>query len=217
MARHDCLPQTMTPENLADWIKSNKVEVVNHIEKFPLTEEEIAEFQRSSSVASRQIDKLKDTKKYFTTLVDKGTPYSISIDDHTPVSVTIPPTKGIKVLEANRKYADDQIEKGYKEEITTIYLIPWPEYEKMVAVDIEGYEWQKYSRTMSKDEVRQHGKPILSASTEIRDVLEEQGIEIERVEGKEVKLTKKDKKESKKMNLLEDENPFRLGDDEQPI
>lgn len=220
--RHECTPQTMTPENLADWIKSNKVEVTNHIEKIPLSDEEINEFQRSSSLASRQIDKLKDTLKYFKALIDKGTPWNFAISDHVPISVTIPPTKGIKVLEANRKNADDQIEKGYREEVTSIYLIPWPEYKKMVAVDIEGEEWSKYSREMTLDEVRQHGKPILSASTEIKDALEAQGIEIERVQGKEVKLVQKKRKKDEEPvdeNLVsdvdfEDDESF---DEEQPI
>jgi len=164
---HECLPQTMTPSNLADFIRSNKVDQINHVEKIPLTAEEIAQYEKDSSLASRAIDKLKDTEDYIKRLIKKGTPFDRNLGpegSHRPVDVTIPPTKGIETLEANRKYADQQIEKGFKEDITAIYFIPWPEYEKMVAVSIEGVEWSKYSRGMSQDEIMQHGKPILKAS-----------------------------------------------------
>lgn len=204
--RHDACPSTMTIENLADWITSNKVDVINHVEKFPLTADEINEFQRSSSLASRAIDKLKDTVKYFTETVKNGTPWDPATENNRPVSVTIPPTQGVKVLEANRKFADRQLENGYREEVTSIYLIPWPEMEKMVAMDITGEEWSKYSRQMTKDEVRQHGRPILSAAQELRENLAEAGIEITKVEGNTVHMTASDKKKRKR-DLLDDDQP----------
>lgn len=172
MARHECTPSTMTISNLADWIRSNKVDVINHTEKIKLTEEEETELQKQSSLASRAIDKLKGTLDYIKELINNGTPWDSATNNHRPVSVTIPPTQGVKILEKNRKFADDQLEKGYKEEITPIYMIPWPEHEKMVAMDIMGEEWSKYSRAMSPDEVSQHGKPILRASRNM-DLLDE--------------------------------------------
>lgn len=207
--RHHSLPISMTPEQLADYIRSNRVDTVNHLEKINLTDEEKAKLAMESSLASRAIVRLENLLKEFTTIIKKGTPWDMNVGedgDHRPITFTIPPSKGLEKLKSNRLFADDQIEKGYREEVTPIYFIPYPEYEKMVAVDIEGNEWSNYSRPMSRDEVRQHGKPILSASQDIKEILEDQGIEIERVKGKEVKLKKTDKKK----DLLSD-------DDDQPI
>ena len=205
--RHDACPSTMTIDSLADWIRSNKVDVVNHTEKIKLTEEEQVELQKQSSLASRAIDKLKDTLKYITELIQNGTPWDSSTNAHRPVSPTIPRTQGIKILEKNRKFADDQLEKGYKEEITPIYMIPWPEHEKMVAMDIMGEEWTKYSRGMSPDEIMQHGKPILrSAAHKFREDLAASGMRIEGTDddGSTVISTGHEKK--KKRSLLDDED-----------
>lgn len=172
MARHECCPATMTVENLADWIVSNKIDLVNHTEKIPLTDEEVIELQKASSLASRQMDKLQDTLKYITEMVKNGTPWDTATENHRPVSVTIPPTSGIKVLEANRKFADRQLDSGYREDITPIYFIPWPEHEKIVGMSITGEEWSRYSRAMSKDEVLQHGRPLLSVNKR-RDLIDD--------------------------------------------
>lgn len=214
MARHELCPSTMTVENLADWIRSNKADVFNHTEKLPLTEEEINEYQKASSLASRAIDRLKDTLKYITDTIKNGTPFDTNVMDHRPLTVTIPPTKGITSLEANRKFADRQLENGYKEDITTLYLMPWPEFRKMVAVSIEGEEWSKYSRDMSEDEYRQHGRPVLEASAEVKAVLEENGLKITEAKGNKARVEKvakhKDKEDRPHLSLLDD-------DDDQPI
>lgn len=202
--RHDVCPATMTPENLADWIRTNKIEVFNHTEKHPLNEEEIAAFERQSSMATRQIAKLDSLVDYFQGLIKNGTPFDTGLNDHKPVSVTIPPTKGKKVMEANRDYATDQLEKGVREDITPIYMMPWAEFDRIVAIDIEGKEWSKYSRPMTDDEKRQHGKPILRASVSIQEALDKSGIEIESVSGKEVKLTKKKRNKPEPEGLLGD-------------
>ena len=123
--RHECVPQAMTPEQLADWIKSNKVDINNHIEKINLTEDEKAKLAMESSLASRQINKLEELEKYFKTFIKKGTPWDTNVGengDHRPLTVTIPPTKGLEKLKANRLFADGQIEKGYREEITPVYF-----------------------------------------------------------------------------------------------
>lgn len=195
--RHDICPLTMTPEQLADWIRSNKVDQVNHSEKIPLTEEEINTFQRDSSLASRSIDKLKQTLKYFTALIKKGTPWDSITEHHKPISVTIPPSKGLEKLQANREFADMQLEQGYREDVTSLYFIPWPEYEKMIAMTIEGEEWSSYSRRMTEDEVKQHGKPILRASADMLDVLEANDIEIEKIDGRKNEVTLKKKSKNK--------------------
>lgn len=222
--RHHSLPMTMTPEQLADYIRSNRVDTVNHVEKINLTDGEKAKLAMESSLASRAIVRLENLLKEFTTIIKKGTPWDMNVGedgDHRPITFTIPPSKGLEKLKANRLFADDQIEKGYREEITPIYFIPYPEFDKMVAVDIEGNEWSNYSRYMSKDEIRQHGKPILSASQQLREGLAEAGITIEKVDGNTVHMTadpskKKNKKKEKDL-LSDDEDPTGGFDMDQPI
>lgn len=196
--RHEICPSTMTVNNLADWVRSNKVDIINHVEKFPLTPEEINDLQKSSSLASRALDKLKDTLKYISELIKNGTPWDPATENNRPVSVTIPPTQGVKVLEANRKFADRQLESGFREDITPIYFLPWPEYKKMVALDITGEEWSKYTRRMTDDELMQHGRPILSeAARQFKDGLAESGMRVEGVKDGEVIITTGHKKKSK--------------------
>lgn len=213
--RHHSLPYTMTPEQLADYIRSNRVDTVNHVEKINLTDGEKAKLAMESSLASRAIVRLENLLKEFTTIIKKGTPWDMNVGedgDHRPITFTIPPSKGLEKLKANRLFADDQIEKGYREEITPIYFLPYPEYEKMIAVDIEGNEWSNYSRQMSKDEVRQHGKPILSAGQQFRESLAEDGMHISGVDEDgtvNIVAGEKPKKKRGQKNLLDD--------DEQPI
>lgn len=205
--RHHSLPATMTKEQLADYIKTNRVDTVNHVEKIQLTDPEKQKLAMESSLASRAIKRLEDLLKEFSTFVKKGTPWDTNVGedgDHRPITLTIPPSKGIEKLKANREFADNQIEKGYREEITPVYFIPYPEYERMIAVDIEGNEWTVYSRAMSKDEVRQHGKPVLQASQSVKDALDEAGIEVDHVKGKTVSLRKK----KQDINLMDDDQPI---------
>jgi hypothetical protein len=165
--RHHSLPQTSTPEQLAEWIQLNKVDTFNHEEKIQLTEEEIQNFEHQSALASRQIMKLTDVEKYFKELIKKGTPYSMEKEAHEPINVTIPPTKGKDALTANMEFANKQLELGYKLDITHLYLVPNPEESMMVMVDIEGVEWPGYSREMTKDEINQH-KPLLRGSAAVK-------------------------------------------------
>lgn len=165
--RHHSLPQTSTPEGLAEWIQLNKVDQHNHVEEIPLTEEEIQQFEHQSSIASRSIDKLQNVEKFFKETLKNGTPYNRDSDKNEPVNVTIPPTKGLTVLKANREHADKRLELGYKEDITNLYLVPNPEESTMVMVDIEGNEWAQYSRNMTKDEINQF-KPLLKGSGSLK-------------------------------------------------
>ena len=56
-------------------------------------------------------------------------------------------------MKANRKFADDQIEKGFREEVTMLYAIPVPEKKRIVYVTIEGEEFEQYSTDMTKDQL----------------------------------------------------------------
>lgn len=142
---HPVLPQTYTPENLAIWIKQNSLEQKAHIEEIELTAEEIAELEHRSSAAMRALDKLESQMKTIQEIFKKGTT--------EPYDVTIYPTKGMEVLKANRKYADDSIEKGVREETTMLYAIPWPEKKRIIYVTIEGVEFEQYGTDMSKEQL----------------------------------------------------------------
>jgi hypothetical protein len=153
---HPSLPSGKTIENLAQWITSNQKEVINHSTKIPLTPEEISQLEHDSSVASRGIDELDEVKESFMHFYKKGTAWDG--DKFLPSVVTIPGSKGVDVLKANRAFADALIKKGYNEDITVIYLLPYPEESMMVALTIEGHEVPKYSRKMTKEEDKNYGK-----------------------------------------------------------
>lgn len=164
--KHPALPQTLTPENLAVWIKENALEVIQHEEKIALTEEVVRELEHKSSLASRKIDELKETEKLFKNILNNGTDVDPDQFDeqgkpkHIPQDVTIPPTKGLKLLQENREWADKQLRDGFKLEVTPVYLIPFPEESMVIGFDIEGTEVEQYSREMTAEEA-DNNKPLL--------------------------------------------------------
>lgn len=198
--KHLCVPQTLSPEALADWIQTQKVDQENHIEQIPLTMDEIVELEHTSSLASRAIDKLLATKKYFDDLIKKGTSYDNATETYRPATVTIQPTKGMDALKANREFADKQITLGHKEEITALYLIPYPEQSKMIMVNIVGVEWPDYSRDMTGDEVNQF-KPLLKAIA--KETIAETATIVD---------SKADKKKKKEEKIAADEALFPEGE-----
>jgi len=149
--KHECLPTGKTPENLAVWIMENNAGEIQHIEKTPLGPEKIAELEHTSSLASRAIDRLETIKKEFMEVLTGGTN-----DEETPYDTTIPPTKGLKILKANRAFADKQIEQEFSEETITLYLIPWTSMNIMVATDIEGFEWPEYTKPMTQEQINSY-------------------------------------------------------------
>lgn len=155
---HLALPQRMTPENLAQWITTNSVEERTHEEKIDLTSDEIQVFEHDSSVASRAIDRLDDLKEKFVTHLKEGT--------QDPIDFTIPPTKGLKVLQENREFADKQIEQGYRTEITELYFIPYPETRKLICVDATGEHWENYDMKMNPPQIQKYAKPLLEQDEE---------------------------------------------------
>lgn len=197
---HPSLPQSLTPENLASWIQDNRAEVYNHTEQVPLDEETTQALEHKSSMASRRIDELKEVEKNFKMFLQNGTPVDHNTEvaedqepKHLPHSITIPPSKGTKLLTKNREWADKQLRDGYKEEITPYYLIPFIEEEMLIAVDIEGREHAEYSRAMSEEDIEKYAKPILSEIAETVSMFPE--------------ATKKDKKKKKEKAEPEEELP----------
>lgn len=155
MAKHPGLPSTLTPENLADWIKTNAIEVIEHVEKTELDEDQVHELEKKSSLASRALDRLDAIKNDFMETLKEGTP-----DEETPMDFTIPPTRGTKIIKANRAFADKQLEQGFQEENIPLYIIPYPEESQMVAFDITGNEWPEFTKDMTSEQINQH-KPML--------------------------------------------------------
>lgn len=162
------LPQTFTKEKLAQWITDNAKDTINHEEKVELTPEAISELEHKSSLMSRAIDDLTDVKKEFMDFLTNGTPIDplqVVKDDeepkHSPQSVTIQPTKGLKILTARRLSADQQLRDGYKTDVTKVYLIPFPEEHRMIAVDVEGNEYEQYSRSYTEVEEEKYTLPVV--------------------------------------------------------
>lgn len=197
---HRALPQTMTPENLAEWIKKNCIDKKIHEERIPLEEHQITDLEHRSSVASRQIDKLERQLKEITDQFKNGTT--------EPIHITIPFTKGLKTLTANREFADGCIEKGFTEENTTLYGIPFPEREVILFCDIEGQEYETYQENMTPEQIKFHGnlfkeeeslqesvskqqkakKSINKVAKDFHDGLAESGMKVSKVEGSTVTI-----------------------------
>lgn len=150
---HYALPQkTMTPENLAKWITENKVEDKVHEEKVDYTDAEIAEFEHQSSLASRAIDRLSDIMDKFKSAINDGTP--------EPRDFTVPETKGLKVLKANREFADGQIEIGHRIIPTQLYGLPCTQNGKICFFDAEGRHWEEYDHKMNPFQEEKYGSPL---------------------------------------------------------
>ena len=154
--RHRCCPETYTAEQLGVWIEENQKSVRTHVDKIPLTPEEVHELEKASSLASRSMDRLNDIVVEFKDIIKKGTKYDG--EKFLPYDITIVPTKGMDALKANRSHADGILEKGYNEEETKLYIIPFPDEKTMVAVDIEGQEWPDYTKSMTEAEEQLYGK-----------------------------------------------------------
>lgn len=159
--RHPTIPVTLTPEALGQWIMKTKIEMKTHVDKVPLEQAQIIDLEHKSSLASRAIDRLESQLKTIKAHFANGT-----VD---PVPLTIYPTKGLKALEANRKFADDCIAKGYTEESTMLYGIPWPERDQIVYVDIEGEEFEDYRQEMDIDQKSLYGGSLFKEEESLQE------------------------------------------------
>lgn len=158
-SRHLVLPQKgMTPEELGTWIVNNNIETRIHEEKIDYTPEEIAAFEHNSAAASIAERKLVDLFNSFKEPLNDGCEEEIKF--------TIEPTKGIKVLKANREYADKQIELGYRMESTTLYGIPYPVSKKIIFVDIQGAHWEQYDYRMNPFQIDKYTSPLFEKDDE---------------------------------------------------
>lgn len=150
---HLALPQKqMTKEQLAQWLTENRIEEKCHEEHVDYTDAEIAEFEHQSSLASRAIDRLTIIAESFKKALNEGTV--------EPQNFTVPETKGLKVLKANREYADGQIERGYQIVPTQLYGLPCTANGKICFFDIMGEHWEQYDYKMNPFQEEKYGSPL---------------------------------------------------------
>lgn len=191
--RHRSLPQTITAEQLGKWITEHQKKVIDHSTKTPLTPKEVSELEHKSAAASGAIYALAEVETRFKDFIKNGTPFDGT--QHQPQDVTIPPTKGKKELEANRLHANSVLKKGYNEDITEIYIIPFPEESTMVAVDIVGNEWVDYTKQMTEQEEGLYGKLFVKEKDGKMRQLELSEVDVNKHSGTAEIKTKKSKVE----------------------
>jgi hypothetical protein len=163
---HAALPQTMTVESLAQWITENRKDTIVAKATKIITDEERSEYEHISSDCSQKLDELEEIKKEFTDKLTNGT-YDPEVDDENGKIITIPATVGTKKLTEERKRVDKLLRDGHTVEKTTLYMIPWPEEKRMIAFDVEGQEWEEFSRVMREDEINQYRTLFESAPVQI--------------------------------------------------
>lgn len=197
---HKSLPQTLTPENLGQWILKNHVEKKIHEERIPLDDSQVADLEHRSSLASRALDKLKaqleEIKEYF----KEGTIEAIPF--------TIYPTKGISTLTANREFADSSIEKGYTEEKVPLFGIPVPEQELVIYVDITGTEYAAYQEHMTAEQKIMHNSLFKEESLQEEVSKQQKGKKKQPIEG--FTVTGGSGSQTDPIVLVKDEEPGKL-------
>ena len=149
---HPSLPQTKTPEQLGEWIQENKINQIIHIEKTDLSEEEIQKIEHKVATVTKQLYDLDSLKKEFMETLNKGTDFDQTSETFLPQDFTIPPTKGIKKLEENRKYYSQILKDGFTTAEVQLFAIPNPEGETIVYVNIEGEENEFYRENMTEEQ-----------------------------------------------------------------
>lgn len=141
----------MTPERLGVWIAENSHESRVHTEEVPLTEEQKIDFAQKITRSTAAIYELQDIKAEFENTLKSGTLFQDG--NHTPMSYTIPPTKGLKALEANRQYYNRVLKQGFLENKTDLFGIAWVEGKRVVFVDGAGKYY--YDEAMKEDKSKE--------------------------------------------------------------
>lgn len=153
---HASLPQTMTPENLAVWIKDNAIDQVVHDKVTKLDQDEIHAYEHKVATVCQALDDLESLKKDIDKIFKDGTDYDPGKDVFLPKQVVIPATKGTKALEANRKYYTSILKDGCITEHITLYAIPFPEEETIVFVNSQGEENESYRQAMTEEQKKEY-------------------------------------------------------------
>lgn len=119
---HKSLPQELTLSELFEWLKRNSIEDFMDEIKNYFKPEEIAEFEHESSAAGRERNRIEAILKEVTTLIKKGNQDKDGEEAQT-ISIDIPVTIGMDLLDKQRRQNDDFVEKGYEIEEKRVYGI----------------------------------------------------------------------------------------------
>jgi len=166
--RHPALPQSMTIEQLAQWLTENAVEKNFDIKEIPLTEAEKIDHEHRIANATAAIYDLQALERAFKKRIKKGTnchPGEKPGDDvvYEPEAFTIPPTKGTDSLEENRKFSDAILKAGKTIVETQLYGIPYSDTQEIVFFDIEGNEFANKNRPMTAEQKKAYVTDLFSA------------------------------------------------------
>lgn len=159
MKRHPALPETYTPEKLGVWFTENAVDKRTHTEEQQLTEKDILEYKEKIANSTAAIYTLKDVEKAFKESLNKGTPFNGQ--EREPESFTIPPTKGLKDLEANREFFDKVLKQGFVAHDIELFGIPYK--KKIVFFDVTGKEF--FDENMTPEQLAGAGQLFSEATT----------------------------------------------------
>lgn len=145
--RHHALPELMTVESLGQWITTNAKDTFTDSVKYIYTDEEISDFEKSSTRIGIQLIELSDIKKKAVELLMKGSEEDVLIE--------IPPSPGIKILSEMREKFDRMVKSGHEFTDTKIFGIP-NEDGYMYYFDNGGHEISDRMRRLSEKENHQY-------------------------------------------------------------
>lgn len=174
------IPDHLTPENLAAWIKEHNVERRNFTMKIEYSEEEIAVFEHKLSERTITLEELEKQKASVNECFAKGT------DER---AFTIPETIGIKSLKGGISNLAEKIKVGFEETIVDTYGIPNHETKEIVFVDIEGII-KGNPREMNAHEIDKYTGPLFDG-TEANEE-DEPEIEIESVNANDIEVSQEE-------------------------
>ena len=145
--KHPALPETMTVEGLADYIKTRALEKYSEEQKVYYTPEEITDLERKISDKNREVLRLSSLQKTITDAIKKGS---------EDFEASIPETIGTDALKKGRDNLSQQVEKGYYTVERLVYGLIYDEDETLEFFDIEGNHIPERSRKLSAKEIDQH-------------------------------------------------------------
>lgn len=187
MNRHKALPEKMTVEQLAVWMTENTIDCRTHTEETPLTEESKLEFKDKIANSTRAIYDLKDIEKAFKDSLNNGTPFNGN--GREPEGFTIPPTKGLKELEANRQFADKILKQGFTTVDTPVFGIPYK--KELIFFNIQGKEYFKEPLPDAQEGLFDQDEPspeIKKAAKDFHDGLAKHGMKVTSLDGKTMNI-----------------------------
>ncbi len=220
--RHELLPQSKTVEELAAWLTENALEKKTHVKEEDLTIEGRHEHEAKIANATAAIYELQALEKRFKTTIKKGTDGLLG--ELQPETFTVPPTKGIDILESNRQFSNQILKDGVLKTNVELFGIPDDNREMIVFFDIEGNLMDE--QPMGSEQRQAAGKlfsetdAMAPMKAMVQD-FQKKGIEVSVIhDGKETVLTgKKGKKKTAAPENAEflEKQLFPDGDEANPL